>query len=456
MVSDLAAKAPLASPALTGTPTAPTPTTGDNTTKIATTAFVTTAVAGGGGGGGTWAGLTGDLTTSKVIPWDGGTVGTPDTGLSRKAAGEVAIGNGTAGDFTGSLLATNIALGLYSGGGQGHMGQINGITYDGTGIFPSSAPYGTAFIDIGGKFSGSPLSQSVMGINSALLLDSMAHNCFAVNGQIATLASSSANIGPGQLLCGYFEVDHNGSGTCAENRGCSGYSYQQGAGTITKSEGGYFESVSGYYGTSTGGISQNYGVYIKAGGKSGTIGNNDTTLFLDTPYTGATFTNARIGLHINDQSAGGAIPNSYAIKIEGTTYVELGTSALVYGGTNASLSYISPALLALGDGSIGHGNGNLRLSTVQFSTGAGGTSTDGGISRLGAASLAIGNGTAGDFSGSLKLTTLQLAASSAAPTSAGTAGTTGQVIDFGGFLYYCSVTGGVGSATWNKLTMSAV
>lgn len=37
--------APLASPALTGTPTAPTPTGGDNTTKIATTAFVAAAVA---------------------------------------------------------------------------------------------------------------------------------------------------------------------------------------------------------------------------------------------------------------------------------------------------------------------------------------------------------------------------------------------------------------------------
>lgn len=33
-------KAPLANPSLTGTPTAPTPATGDNSTKIATTAFV--------------------------------------------------------------------------------------------------------------------------------------------------------------------------------------------------------------------------------------------------------------------------------------------------------------------------------------------------------------------------------------------------------------------------------
>jgi hypothetical protein len=44
LVSDLAVKAPLASPALTGTPTAPTATGGTNTTQIATTAFVTSAV----------------------------------------------------------------------------------------------------------------------------------------------------------------------------------------------------------------------------------------------------------------------------------------------------------------------------------------------------------------------------------------------------------------------------
>ena len=43
--TDLAAKAPLASPALTGTPTAPTASAGTNNTQIATTAFVTSAVA---------------------------------------------------------------------------------------------------------------------------------------------------------------------------------------------------------------------------------------------------------------------------------------------------------------------------------------------------------------------------------------------------------------------------
>lgn len=44
LVTDLAAKAPLASPALTGTPTAPTAAGGTNTTQLATTAFVQSAV----------------------------------------------------------------------------------------------------------------------------------------------------------------------------------------------------------------------------------------------------------------------------------------------------------------------------------------------------------------------------------------------------------------------------
>jgi hypothetical protein len=52
VTNNLALKAPLANPALTGTPTAPTATSGTNTTQIATTAFVQAAISGLGGGGG--------------------------------------------------------------------------------------------------------------------------------------------------------------------------------------------------------------------------------------------------------------------------------------------------------------------------------------------------------------------------------------------------------------------
>jgi hypothetical protein len=50
--SEISVKAPSASPTFTGTPTAPTAATGTNTTQIATTAFVQTELAGLGGGGG--------------------------------------------------------------------------------------------------------------------------------------------------------------------------------------------------------------------------------------------------------------------------------------------------------------------------------------------------------------------------------------------------------------------
>jgi len=56
LTTDLAAKATLASPALTGNPTAPTQTALDNSTKIATTAYTDGAVAAAAGGGGLPAG----------------------------------------------------------------------------------------------------------------------------------------------------------------------------------------------------------------------------------------------------------------------------------------------------------------------------------------------------------------------------------------------------------------
>ena len=49
-----------------------------------------------------------------------------------------------------------------------------------------------------------------------------------------------------------------------------------------------------------------------------------------------------------------------------------------------------------------------------------------------------------------------LTAAAGAPTSAGTAGTAGQVLYFGGFLYLCTVTGVSGSATWTKISSTSV
>jgi hypothetical protein len=61
-----------------------------------------------GVGSGAWATLTGDLTETQVIPWDGATPGIKTTGISRTADGTLAIGNGTQGDANGTLELAGI------------------------------------------------------------------------------------------------------------------------------------------------------------------------------------------------------------------------------------------------------------------------------------------------------------------------------------------------------------
>src|ERR1039458_9035175 len=62
-------------------------------------------------GSGAWAALTGDLTETQVLPWDGDTPGTKDTFLSRGGPGLVCVGTtGTAGDYTGSLKLTTLTF----------------------------------------------------------------------------------------------------------------------------------------------------------------------------------------------------------------------------------------------------------------------------------------------------------------------------------------------------------
>ncbi len=85
LTSDLALKAPLASPTLTGTPAAPTAAPGTNTTQVATTAFVTAAVAAVGG-----------FTAASAAEIWAGTVNTkgvtPDNAAA--ALNEVAVSDG--------------------------------------------------------------------------------------------------------------------------------------------------------------------------------------------------------------------------------------------------------------------------------------------------------------------------------------------------------------------------
>jgi hypothetical protein len=188
-------------------------------------------------------------------------------------------------------------------------------------------------------------------------------------------------------------------------------------------------------------------------------------------------------------------------------YLTLSTSGVGFGSsTDAGISRLGAASLAIGNGTAGDFSGIIRVGVgsaaapsyalaatgnagMYYSSGNGtgisyagvggllvysayamvrrdslfawssdatfaGASPDTGISRLGAASLAIGNGTAGNTTGKLTLTSTVLADFGSAPTSAGTAGTVGQIVQHSGILYFCSVTGAGGGATqWNTITL---
>lgn len=103
--SALTAKADLASPAFTGNPTAPTPSTGDNDTSIATTAFVKAQ------------GYTANTGTVTSVAVSGGTTGLTTSGGpittsgTVTLAGTLAVANGGTGATT--VTGAQNALGIY-------------------------------------------------------------------------------------------------------------------------------------------------------------------------------------------------------------------------------------------------------------------------------------------------------------------------------------------------------
>lgn len=113
--TQLNAKAPLASPALTGTPTAPTATAGTNTTQVATTAFVTTAVANKTSVSGN-AGTATKLATARNIALTGDVTGSAsfDGSAAASIAATLANSGATAGSYGPSANASPAHSGTFS------------------------------------------------------------------------------------------------------------------------------------------------------------------------------------------------------------------------------------------------------------------------------------------------------------------------------------------------------
>ena len=134
MTTALAAKVPLASPALTGNPTAPTPTAGDNDTSIATTAFVTAAIAAA-------LSATGAAIPGEVKEWggpklpalyawaDGAAVSRATYSLALANLTVTVTGTATSGSATISGVSEDLTgLGLEGAVVEGTIGSTSGMT----------------------------------------------------------------------------------------------------------------------------------------------------------------------------------------------------------------------------------------------------------------------------------------------------------------------------------------
>jgi hypothetical protein len=141
--SDLALKAPLASPALTGTPTSPTAAVGTNTTQLATTEFVTTAASN------VTSGFRNVIINGDMRIAQRGTATITGSGSAQYPVDRWAVYNGTGtvtfvqstdapAGFNASILATVTATGSYSTAGYTQ------ITHKIEGFNCQDLAYGTA------------------------------------------------------------------------------------------------------------------------------------------------------------------------------------------------------------------------------------------------------------------------------------------------------------------------
>lgn len=342
-VADVTGAAPLASPALTGTPTAPTPAAGDNSTKLATTAFVA------GGPANYSATVTQTYTSSGS--W------TPPA--NAKLLRFIANGQGGCGGGGGSLTSPYTGAGGGAGGG--------GDTKD-TGWFPASLVSGSATITIatqctvaaGGTAGGNGSAGGAGGSTT-----------IAMTG-VQTLVAYGGGGGAGAV---------GGTGAAATGGGAGGDLHAAGA-SSSSAVGGAGVVGAGSGGNGAGGADAIYGSGAGSGGGG-------------TSTAGVASSGGRAAFNAGGGAGGGGCSAGTPV-VGGGTYIALSgstTSGGTAGGTTGGAGNTGPVAFGSVGGSGGTGGGGGTLTG-----GAGGNGGAGGGGG-GGGGAGCGSGAAGGAGG---------------------------------------------------------
>jgi hypothetical protein len=368
-----------------------------------------------------WSTLTGTLANGQVIPY-------ADAGISRLGVSSLALGNGVAGDFTGSLKLTtlNTVTGIQINGAAttGHVLRGNGTNFVDAQLAYSDLS-GTPTVNTWAGLTGTLSNSQVIPYGDAGISRLGAASLAIGNG---TAGDVSGELSLAQVVQTWAPTVNNSVGISGAMTGASAaittivgkFNNNKPSTDASSNTSGSIGLQCSSSGTSSNASSRNFGAQFGAYGAISNIGfttfawdnTTDNTTCIGLYSTGFANDHSSVGcagyFRMNNTAAifSGGLGENSTITADNGTQTAVNLLTLKQNGTNVGC--------IKGDG------------TYAWGTGTG----DSGISRLGAASLAIGNGTLGDKTGNLSYNRINTAGADHAGQATVTAGNTTQAVSF--------------------------
>ena len=334
-------------------------------------------------GNGTFADSSGTLTASSVIAtilnvgstsgvvkfWGGSSY---DVGLSRGAAGNVYVGNGTAGNMGGTLVANQVSA------NTGCITNLQIQTASGAVQFYGGSSYDTGLSRGAARsvYVGNGTAQDQSGFLTANTLYANWFRMPVSNGAFTFWGTSSYDTGISRGAAGQINIGNGSAGD---------YSGQLYASTEVLM-GSYLAlntaTVTKWWGTSSydTGLSRTAAGQVAVG--NGTAGDSTGALYAN---------NLNASSYVNTSNLFMTSSISVAKFWSGSSY-------------DTGISRLAAKCIVVGNGTPGDNTGTIVATNAQIlSAEAFGTTGDVGFSRTAAGTVAVGNGTAQDTTGNLQL-----------------------------------------------------